>query len=59
MLTLNLLSRGALHDLRVSGRLDNRWAKYYRWSKTGQRQLFIEPLRWGRVYVVIVRALMH
>jgi len=36
---------------------NNRRAKYYRLTKTGQKQLEVEKTRWGRICWAITQAL--
>jgi len=55
----------ALHRLEDEGRLvsswgeseNNRRAKYYRLTRSGERQLALETQRWSRISLAIARAL--
>jgi DNA-binding PadR family transcriptional regulator len=55
----------ALHRMEESGWLASSWgesennrrAKYYRLTKTGQRQLETEQQEWGRISLAIASAL--
>ena len=55
----------ALHRMEEEGWINGEWgesennrrAKYYRLTKTGERQLERETERWGRISMAIARAL--